>query len=76
LKLPENASFSQQVKALIKAGDAVMYRLYSHVKDDGGHIAEQIDKNNGKQKSANDLTWSFANILSAMREREAATVGL
>jgi hypothetical protein len=53
-----------------------MYRLYQHVKGDNGHIAEQIDRSNGVQKSANDLTWSFANILSAMQFREKAAMGL
>jgi len=48
------------------AGDAVMSRLYKYVKSDEGHIAEQIDRNTGAQKSAKDLTWSYANILSAM----------
>ena len=46
-----------------------MYRLYQHVKGDNGHIAEQIDRNNGVQKSAKDLTWSYANLLSAMQFR-------
>lgn len=53
-----------------------MYRLYQHVKGDAGHIAEQIDRNNGVQKSAKDLTWSYANILSAMKERLKAVQGL
>lgn len=53
-----------------------MYRLYQHVKSDGGHIAEQIDRNSGVQKSAADLTWSFANILSAMAERKKAAANL
>ena len=72
LKLPESATLKEQIQAAVNAGDSVMYRLYQHVKNDGGHIAEQIDRNAGNQKSANDLTWSFANILSAMREREKA----
>ena len=72
LNIPESASLSQQIEAAIKAGDSVMHRLYTHVKSDGGHIAEQIDRNNGAQKSANDLTWSFANILSAMQARAKA----
>lgn len=53
-----------------------MYRLYQHVKSDGGHIAEQIDRNNGVQKSAKDLTWSYANLLSAMQERSKASANL
>ena len=72
LKIPQEASLQEQIQAAINAGDSVMYRLYQYVKNDGGHIAEQIDRNGGTQKSANDLTWSFANILSAMREREKA----
>ena len=76
LNLQESASLADQVQAAVNAGDAVMYRLWQHVKNDGGHIAEQIDRNNGAQKSANDLTWSYANILSAMREREKASASL
>ena len=76
LKIPESASLQQQVQATLDAGDSVMNLLYQHVKGDGGHIAEQIDRNAGNQKSANDLTWSFANILSAMKEREKAVNGL
>ena len=75
LKLPEDAPMQDQVKAMIQAGDSVLYRLYQHVKGDNGHIAEQIDRNSGVQKSANDLTWSYANILSAMREREKVVSG-
>jgi GH15 family glucan-1,4-alpha-glucosidase len=44
-----------------------MSRLYKYVKNDGGHIAEQIGKTSGAQTSAKDLTWSYANILSAMK---------
>jgi GH15 family glucan-1,4-alpha-glucosidase len=49
-----------------------MYRLFQHVKSDNGHIDEQIDRSSGVQKSAHDLTWSYANILSAMKERGKA----
>ena len=76
LKLKETATLREQVQAAVQAGDAVMNLLYSYVKGDGGHIAEQIDKNGGSQKSANDLTWSFANILGAMKEGKKAALGL
>ena len=49
-----------------------MYRLYQHVKGDNGHIAEQISKTGGNQVSANDLTWSYANLLSALQARKSA----
>ena len=68
-KIPETASNDDFAMASLKAGDAVMYRLYNHVKNDNGHIAEQIDKNTGVQKSANDLTWSYANLLTSLHYR-------
>ena len=76
LKVDENASPQEFVQASISAGDAIMSRLYKYVKDGDGHVSEQIDKNNGNQISAKDLTWSFANILSAMQQRSKAQASL
>ncbi|CAM6000181.1 unnamed protein product [Sphagnum balticum] len=76
LKIPQSASLEDQVRASISAGDSVLYRLYQHVKNDGGHIDEQIGRNSGTQTSAKDLTWSFANVMSAMKEREKAQTKL
>ena len=73
LKISSGSSLRSQVKAALHAGDAVLYRMFQNVKDDGGHISEQMDRNNGTQKSAHDLTWSYANILSAMQERSKLT---
>ncbi len=53
-----------------------MYRLYHHVSDRDGHVDEQISKTTGVQTSAKDLTWSYANILSAMKERNKASAML
>ena len=69
LKLKDSATLAEQVQASIEAGDAVMYRMYQKVKNDGGHIAEQIGRSSGAQTSAKDLTWSYANLLSAMQFR-------
>jgi len=52
------------------AGDSVMLRLRKHVIADGGHLAEQIDRNTGVQMSAEDLTWSYAEVLNAMYQRD------
>jgi len=46
------------VRIFTNAGDSVMQRIYAHVQQDGFHISEQIDKNNGAQISAQNLTWS------------------
>lgn len=76
LSIHESATLQEQIQAALNAGDSVMYRLYQYVKNDGGHIAEQINKNSGAQLSAKDLTWSFANILNTMREREKVAENL
>lgn len=67
--ISENSSNMEFAKAAAQAGDAVLYRLYKYVKDDNGHISEQIAKTTGKQTSAEDLTWSFANVMSALHYR-------
>jgi GH15 family glucan-1,4-alpha-glucosidase len=46
-----------------------MFRLFEHVKSKDGHVDEQISKQTGAQVSAKDLTWSYANIFSAMKQR-------
>lgn len=52
------------------AGDSVMLRLREHVVKDQGHLAEQIDRNTGVQTSAENLTWSYAEVLNAMHQRD------
>jgi len=58
------------------AGDSVMNRLWSYVKDDAGRIDEQIDRNTGVQASAEGLTWSYANILHSLHVREKLMISL
>ena len=69
LYLDEDATVLELAEAASAAGDAVMTRLWSYVKDDGGRIDEQIDKFSGDQTSAAALTWSYANILHALHTR-------
>jgi len=73
LNLGENATASDFVAASKSAGDSVLARVYSHVKNDDGRIDEQIDKENGSQISAKTLTWSHANILHALKVRKSLT---
>jgi len=70
LQLDSDSTLLDLARKSLSAGDAVMSRLYDHVKDDGGRIDEQIDKFNGKQASAQALTWSYANILHALHTRK------
>eukprot|EP01006_Ploeotia_vitrea_P032266 TRINITY_DN64532_c0_g1_i2.p1 TRINITY_DN64532_c0_g1~~TRINITY_DN64532_c0_g1_i2.p1 ORF type:complete len:516 (-),score=19.61 TRINITY_DN64532_c0_g1_i2:46-1593(-) len=57
----------------LNAGDSVMQRIRYHVIADEYHLAEQIDRNTGVQMSAEDLTWSYSEVLNAMKSRELAT---
>ena len=65
VKTAQNLALAQK-----GAGDSVMFRLWEHVKDDGGRVDEQIDRNTGVQASAEGLTWSYANILHSLHVRE------
>ena len=60
---------SGAAEVFLRAGDSVLLRVRSHVETDGFHLAEQIDRDSGLQKSAKDLTWSYAETLSAMDAR-------
>lgn len=63
--------------AFVAAGDSVLRRLRSHVAaSDENHLWEQIDKKTGKQYNAKDLTWSYAETLGAIVERNRALAAL
>lgn len=57
----------------VAAGDAVLTRLKAHIGDDEGwHLWEQLDRHTGKQFNAKDITWSYAEVLSALVQRDEA----
>jgi glucoamylase len=60
---------SSLAKVFAAQGDGVLLRLRSHLVARGFHCDEQIDRNTGVQASAEDLTWSYAEILNAMYYR-------
>ena len=72
LQLEEGVRLSDLAARQLTAGDSVMTMLFEKVKNDGGRIDEQIDKLSGLQASAQSLTWSYANILSAWHWRQFA----
>ena len=72
LKLSQGTSAKALPKFLALAADGVLLRLRKHVEPDGFHLNEQIDKTAGRQMSAQDLTWSYAEVLNAMLWRSAA----
>ena len=65
-KIRSHVEFAE---AALAAGDGVLQRIRYHIKGDNFHMAEQIDKNTGFQRSATDLTWSYGTVLKAMYYR-------
>ncbi len=51
-------------------GDGLLYRIRTYIQPYDFHMYEQIDKNNGNQISAYDLTWSYAEVLNALKWRQ------
>jgi len=63
------ASSSITAATFLAAGDSVMARIRYHVAGKNFHLDEQLDKNTGYEASAADLTWSYAEVLNAMKSR-------
>jgi len=55
--------------ALVETGDAMMRAVVYH--SDHFELPEQFDGTTGFKRSVNNLTWSYASYLSAMRARAA-----
>ena len=66
----DGKSASAVSEQFVVAGDSVLTRLRGHVDDNNFHLTEQMDENTGAQMSAEDLTWSYAEVLNAMHSRD------
>ena len=66
--------FDKLISGLIQSGDNMLRAVKSFccTYPDGSslHMSEQIDRRSGQQKSATDLTWSYASTISASFTRE------
>ncbi|EIW71627.1 hypothetical protein TREMEDRAFT_37964 [Tremella mesenterica DSM 1558] len=62
--------FDRATKALIAVGDAYMDVGKKYAV--GGRMKEEIDRHDGHEVGARDLTWSYASFLSAARARDLA----
>jgi len=66
--------FDKVIAGLIQAGDRMLLAVKSLAATylDGSilHMSEQIDRRSGQQRSAMDLTWSYASAISAALARE------
>ncbi len=69
---PKHASFEALITSLIDQGDAILRSVKKHCLSYNAtplHMSEQIDRANGDQISARDLSWSYSSLLSATHER-------
>eukprot|EP00933_Yihiella_yeosuensis_P034825 TRINITY_DN282_c3_g1_i1.p1 TRINITY_DN282_c3_g1~~TRINITY_DN282_c3_g1_i1.p1 ORF type:complete len:507 (+),score=107.60 TRINITY_DN282_c3_g1_i1:83-1603(+) len=62
--------------ALMGVGDGVLLRIKKHVEGDDMHMQEQIKRSDGAQTSAKDLTWNYANMLKAFKQRDLVSAAL
>ncbi|TID22653.1 MICOS complex subunit [Venturia nashicola] len=61
-------AFQTAIGALEGWADAFMRRVKFHVPDDG-RLAEEYDRNDGIKRGAEDLTWSYASVITAAMAR-------
>ena len=57
--------------AMAGSADGVLIRIRHHVKSNGFHLNEQLNRGTGVPMSASDLTWSYAATLKAIHARDA-----
>ena len=67
---PGDAMFGKLIAALAADGDLELDCVRAHAYPDGS-LSEQMDKNSGYMTSANDLTWNYAAMLTAIQARDA-----
>lgn len=60
---------SNQSEFFKAQGDGLLFRIKKYIQNYSFHMYEQIDKNSGKQISAYDLTWSYAEVINALKYR-------
>lgn len=65
-----SSQFTELVDALIGWGDAY-FRTVKYYTPSGGHLTEEFDRNSGEPQGANDLTWSYAALLTNSFARES-----
>ncbi len=53
----------------MQSGDDYLNRVRYHILGDKYHLAEEINLDSGYAQGANDLTWSYGTVISAMNAR-------
>lgn len=62
-----DAIFDTVLKSLVEDGDRFIARVRFH--SSNGHLSEQFDKDTGWMQGAENLTWSYASLITALTAR-------
>jgi len=54
---------------LMQTGDDFLARVKYHIVGGNYHLSEELNLNTGFETGANDLTWSYGTVISAMNAR-------
>jgi glucoamylase len=65
---PKDLTFQLIVQGLVAEGDRFIAVTVQHM-DQDGHLSEQFNRDSGYMQGAQDLTWSYASLISALAAR-------
>lgn len=68
---PADPRYQQVLSGLAEAGDRYLLRVKMHAQPDGS-LNEQIEPNHGHMQGAEDLSWNYAAMMTAIQERNRA----
>lgn len=74
-RVAAEAGRSERAQFWIEQGDAMVSRVKYHAHANGS-LSEQMDRHSGFMKSAEDLTWNYASVLSTQAARIKAVQSL
>jgi glucoamylase len=68
---PQDSRFRGVLGGLVAGGDSYLRRVRFHM-DGTGSLSEEMNRDSGYMQGANDLTWSYAALLTAVGTRPSA----
>lgn len=68
--------FASLIQNLFRYSDSFLLVVKEHIDNTTGSLSEQFNRNTGFMQGAEDLTWSHAALLNALRARNAAVAAL
>jgi glucoamylase len=70
----KSTGYNNALKQMMKTANRQIFSVRFH--SDGAHLSEQYDKDTGYMKSVRDLSWSYKEYFTALRESKKAYAAL